>query len=151
MDQPADHDDQLLDQLRAALLNHDLVPDAVSAAARAAFAWRTIDAELAALAYDSFLDDKELAGVRSGAEGARRLTFESGSLTVEVDVEHGRIVGQLVPPQSGAVEVRHAAGSMTVQADGIGRFSCNDVPRGPVSLRCTTSNATAIVTDWLVL
>jgi hypothetical protein len=151
MDKPSMDDEQLLAELRSALAGVDAVPESVSEAARAAYAWRTIDAELAALSYDSFLDDKELAGVRSGGEGARMLTFDSADLTVEIAVERGRIIGQLVPPQPGSVEVRHAGGSTTVQADEIGRFACDDVPRGPFSLRCATSSATAIVTDWIVL
>ncbi len=151
MDKPSMDDEQLLAELREALAGFDAVPESVSEAARAAYAWRTIDAELAALSYDSFLDDKELAGVRSGGESARMLTFESVDLTVEIAVERGRIIGQLVPPQTGSVEVRHASGSITVQADEIGRFSCDDVPRGPFSLRCETATATPIVTDWIVL
>jgi hypothetical protein len=151
MDEPSYDDEQLLVALRAALDGVDPVPDTVVAAGRDAFAWRTIDAELAALSYDSLLDDKELAGVRAGGESARMLTFEAHQLTVEVEVEHGRLIGQLVPPQSGEVEVRHAGGSLTVQADEIGRFVAEPVARGPFSLRCRTASATAIVTDWIVL
>jgi hypothetical protein len=146
------HDDeQLLVELRAALDGADPIPERVRAAARDAFAWRTIDAELAALSYDSLLDDKELAGVRSGADAARMLTFEAADLTVEIEVERGRLIGQLVPPQPGEVEVRHAGGSLTVQADEVGRFVAEPVPRGPFSLRCRTAAAIAIVTDWIVL
>jgi len=151
MDQPSEQDVQLLSELSAALQGYDAAPESVTDAAKAAFAWRTIDAELAALSYDSFLDDKELAGVRSGGEGARMLTFESADLTVEIEVEQGRVLGQLVPAQAGEVQVRHSGGSVTVQADERGRFSCDGVPRGPFSLRCVTSTATPIVTDWIVL
>jgi hypothetical protein len=151
MNEPPYDDEQLLVALRAALDGSDPIPERVVVAARDAFAWRTIDAELAALSYDSLLDNKELAGVRSGSDSARMLTFESDQLTVEVEVEHGRLMGQLVPPQPGAVEVRHAGGSLTVQADEIGRFVAEPVARGPFSLRCRTSAATAIVTDWIVL
>ena len=146
------HDDAaLLAELRAALDQHDVVPDAVTAAAKAAFAWRTIDAELAELSYDSLLDDKELVGVRSSGAAARQLTFEGEALTVEVEVGNGRIIGQLVPAQPGEVEVRHPGGCITVTADALGRFLADDVPRGPVSLRCVTGAATATVTDWIIL
>lgn len=151
MDHPTYDDEQLLTELRAALDGFDVVPESVRAAARDAFTWRTIDAELAALSYDSFMDDKELAGVRSGGDAVRMLTFEAEQLTVEVEVEHGRLIGQLVPPQGGQVEVRHSGGSMTVEADEVGRFVAEPVPRGPFSLRCHTETATAIVTDWIVL
>ncbi|HZG93541.1 MAG TPA: hypothetical protein VEZ46_02410 [Mycobacteriales bacterium] len=148
----APHDDeQLLSELRSALVDHDPVPDDVVAAARDAFGWRTLDADLAALSYDSLLDERELAGVRSAGDAARLLTFESPVLTVEVEVGSGRIIGQLVPPQPGEVEVRHVGGSTTVPADAVGRFVANGVPAGPVSLRCRTTDATAVVTDWIVL
>jgi hypothetical protein len=151
MDDAPHEDEQLLTELRSALVDVDPVPDGVTAAARDAFGWRTLDAELAALSYDSLLDDKVLAGVRSDGDAARLLTFESPALTVEVEVGSGRIIGQLVPPQAGEVEVRHAGGSMTVAADAVGRFVANGVPAGPVSLRCRTTDAAAVVTDWIVL
>lgn len=151
MDKMNVDDEQLMGALRAALTGADVVPESVTEAARAAFGWRTIDADLAALSYDSFLEDKELAGVRSSSEGARMLTFDSADLTVEISVERGRIIGQLVPPQAGVVEVRHPGNSVTVHADEFGRFACDGVPRGPFSLRCVTSTATPIVTDWIVL
>lgn len=151
MDQPSGDDDQLLAEVRIALTGHDAVPATVSEAAKAAYSWRTIDAELAALSYDSFLDDKELAGVRSAAGEARMLTFDAGELTVEIAIERGRIIGQLVPPQAGEIQVRYAGGSTTVQADEMGIFTCDDVPRGPVSLRCTGVGAVPVVTDWIVL
>lgn len=150
MDSSLHDDEQLLVELRAALDGVDPVPESVSAAARDAFAWRTIDAELAALSYDSLLDDKELSGVRSGS-AARMLTFEADELTVEIEVERGRLIGQLVPPQPGDVEVRHSGGSLSVRADDLGRFVAEGVPRGPFSLRCRTVGAIAIVTDWIVL
>ncbi len=151
MNTPPLDDEQLLTELRASLAGVDDVPESVSEAARAAFEWRTIDEELAALSYDSFLDDKELAGVRSGGDGPRQLTFDAEDVTVEIEVESGRIIGQLVPPQSGEVEVRQPGGSVTVQADELGRFSCDGIGRGPVSLRCITPGATPIITEWIVV
>ncbi|MEO6711892.1 MAG: hypothetical protein ABIM89_00515 [Mycobacteriales bacterium] len=144
-------DELLLVELHTALAGHDVVPDSVTEAARAAFAWRTVDAELAALSYDSFTDDQELAGVRSAASVVRMLTFESAELTIEVAVERGRLMGQLVPPQTGRVEVRHTGGSVSLEADDLGRFTCNDLPRGPVSLHCVTESDQRIYTDWTIL
>ena len=60
-------------------------PDVWSAAARAAWTWRTIDAELAALVHDSTLDDQELVGVR-GAATVRALSFAAGEHMIEVEV-----------------------------------------------------------------
>ena len=49
-------DAQLLDELRRAASRFDPPPPAVVEAARSSFTWRTIDAELAALVFDSGVD-----------------------------------------------------------------------------------------------
>lgn len=146
-------EERLLAELRAAGALDPVPADAV-AAARSAFLWRTIDAELAELTYDSLFEEKELTGVRGAAE-ARSLTFATEDLTVELEASTvgagRRLLGQLVPPQPGEVEVRHAGGTVTVTADELGRFSA-DVPPGPVSLRCRGSRAGAnVTTDWVVV
>jgi hypothetical protein len=149
-----DEDEAFLGELRAEG-PFDPVPDEMMAAARAAFVWRTLDAELAALTYDSSADDRELAGVR-GAATARLLTFEAPEMTVEVEATAAgtgrRLIGQLVPPQRGEVEVRHPGGSTTVQADELGRFWADGVAPGPVSLRCRGRAAgITVVTDWVLV
>lgn len=147
-------EDELYEELRAVLHRADPVPAAVEEAARASFTWRTVDAELAELAYDSALDDDRLAGVRSVAAGPRTVTFEGAGVTVEVEVaEEGgrrRLLGQLVPPGVASVDVRHGAGVVTVTADEVGRFTVEALPPGPVSLRCTPAGGGAAVeTSWL--
>lgn len=136
---PDEPDAQLLEELRAVVLRADPVPAEVEEAARAAYTWRTVDAELAELAYDSLLDDDRLAGVR-GDDARRALTFEGPAYTVELEVaEEGsrrRLLGQLVPPHAARIEVRHSGGLLRLGADKVGRFSAAGVAAGPVSLRC---------------
>src|SRR2546423_120672 len=149
-----DGDDHLVSELRAVANAVDAVPEPVVAAARASLTWRTIDAELAELAYDSLLDDAALAGTRAGGDtGPRLLTFEAADMSVEVEVtEVGarrKLVGQLVPPAPATVEVRHPGGTSTVAADGLGRFSVDAVDAGPVSLRITVTGP--VTTAWVVL
>ena len=74
-------DDRLLDLLTRALSQADPVPEHVVEAARASFTWRTIDAELAELVYDSA--GEELVGVRS-AEATRQVTFRAPGIEIEV-------------------------------------------------------------------
>jgi len=141
----------LLAEIRGLAALIDPVPPEAIAAARSAFAWRTMDAELAELTADSAVDER-LAGVR-GAGTPTMLTFDAPGLTVEVELQevggHRRLMGQLVPPGPGLVEVRHRAGAATVPVDEVGRFSADDVAAGPVSLRC--SSGTQIVeTDWFL-
>ena len=141
---PDEADQELLATLRTVVQLADPVPERVQEAARASFTWRTVDAELAELAYDSLLDDDRLAGVR-GDEATRTLTFEGPSYTVELEVaEEGdgrRLLGQLVPPAAATIEVRHSGGLLRLGADEVGRFSATGVAAGPMSLRCQVAGA----------
>lgn len=158
MNGPIDGEEELLAELREAG-RLDPVPQEALAAAKVGFVWRTIDAELAELTYDSLLEDQPLAGVRGtpASDAARFLSFASelAQLTVEIEAvtEGGRrrLVGQLVPPQPGEIEVRHAAGSVTVEADELGRFSAGDLAPGPVSLRCRGASGADVATDWVLV
>ena len=143
--------DTVLAELREMAAMIDPVPSEAVAAARSAIAWRTIDAELAELTADTSVDT-EPAGVR-GVDTPTMLTFDAAHVTVEIQVvEEGgrrRLLGQLVPPGPGAVEVRHRGGRSSVTADEVGRFSADDVVPGPVSLRCE-SEAGVVETDWFL-
>ena len=77
-----DEDDPLLKQLRAAVRQAGTPTPPMIAAGEAAFSWRTVDAELAALTHDSFADESGL--VRSSA-APRSLVFEGRELSVELD------------------------------------------------------------------
>ncbi len=146
-----DTDNELLAELRTLAARLDPVPPEAIAAARSAIAWRTIDTELAQLTGDP-ASDKHLAGVRSGRI-PMLLTFEAPSLTVEVEVLETaavrRLLGQLVPPTAGEVQVRHVAGTTSVAVDEVGRFRVDDVAPGPVSLLCT-AGPHVVQTDWFL-
>src|SRR5215217_3690100 len=118
-------DDLFLEELRALAAEGDPVPERVLAAARGSFTWRTIDAELAELAYDSALDVTRLAAVRSG-DTVRLLTFETPELTIELEVtdvgDRRRLLGQLVPAAAGILELRHSGGLIEIATDARGRF-----------------------------
>ena len=73
--------DPLLAELADVIEHADPVPASVLVAAKAAFTWRTIDADLAELVADSLA---EAAGVR-GREAARLLTFRASAIDGEVD------------------------------------------------------------------
>jgi len=143
-------DDQLQADLQRAL-SEAAVDDAVVDAAKAAFAWRTVDEELAALTYDSLLD--EGASVRSGSGTAelRSLAFESGSVTVELDVSPTRIVGQLVPGRQGVIVLQSPSGEVgRVSSDDAGYFAIAAPTEPLVRVRCTTDLG-SVVTDWVRL
>jgi hypothetical protein len=158
----ASDDDAVEQQLRGLLAKVDPVPERVVEAGRGAFAWRTIDAELAELTalaeltHDSLVDDELApAGVR-GQAGPRTLTFESPVLTLEVEVsgtggEMRRLVGQLVPPSAAEILVEHRAGGAPGAAgvaDELGRFVIEAVRAGDARLRFTLADGSAVRTKW---
>lgn len=144
-------DEQLIAELREHFVRTDPVPDAVLAAAHAAFEVRDLDAKLADLLRDSAVEDKELAGVRG--IGQRLLTFGRGDRFLEVDVaEHGddrELTGYVVPAEPGQLRVEHGAGVDTVDVDAQGRFRFGRIPRGPARLRLLVGGEAALVTPWL--
>jgi hypothetical protein len=147
IDLPED-DDALAAELASVLRAHDPMPSSVVSAARGAFAWRTIDAELAVLAADSMLE--AAAGVRGS--GDRQLTFEAGGVSLEVDVVEGgrRVDGQVVPPQPGEVELEGPHTRSSAATDVQGQFSLS-VWNGPARLRFRPMAGPAVVTDWVTL
>ena len=148
-----DQDEQLLRDVAQAIAEADEVPEAVLDAAKASFTWRTVDAELAELVFDSA--SEELAGVRSSPAATREMTFRAPGVEIEVAVlSEGsrRIVGQLVPPQRAEIELRYGSEVKRVVSDNLGRFALHDVPVGPISLRCTFGeDASVVQTDWMLL
>jgi hypothetical protein len=146
-------DDVLLGQLGEALRMYDEPPADVVTAAKDLFTWRTIDAELAALTFDSLLDD-ERAAVRSTSAPPRVLTFEAHGLTVELEVETGpagrRLLGQLVPPVVGELDLDTAAGTQRVSVEGMGRFVA-DLPDEPQRIVLRLTAGPSVVTMVAVL
>ena len=147
-------DDELLATIGSAIDEADTVPAAVIDAAKAGYTWRTVDAELAELVFDSAFD--ELVGVRGADEATRQVTFRAPGVEIEVAVLSGgarRIIGQLVPPQQAEVQLRFGSESRSVESDHLGRFTFHDVPAGPVSLRCVygEGGASVVQTDWMLL
>lgn len=143
--------------LREAAARLDPVPAELIQAATAAFGWRSVDAELAELVFDSRLDQAGAALVR-GAGGPRLLHFRAGLLTIEVEVTSTgsacELVGQVFPAQWAGLDIRHGAQVDHAAIDDLGRFRAEFVPAGPVSLYCRPASGgpgTAVVTDWIPL
>jgi len=142
--------DPMFATLRNVLDHADPVPQAVVEAARAAYTWRTIDAELAELTADSAM---ATAGVRS-TSAPRLLTFEGAGVEVEVEVAQTgstrHLSGQLVPTGPAQVTVRWSGGTQETTADNLGRFAFDRVPAGSVSLAILRAGSEQpIVTSWI--
>src|SRR4051794_5203427 len=145
-------------ELRAAADVHDAVPARVLEAARASLTWRTIDDELADLAFDSSVDASPVLVRGAGPQSDEQLlTFETNRISVDLQVtvrgEGRRLIGQLAPAGVADIEVRSAAGVvLTTRSDELGRVPALDVPAGPLSLRIQfPGQPVAIVTDWVTV
>ncbi len=144
-------DEELLTEVRRALRDDVPVPSHVIDAAKAVYAWRTVDAELAELAYDSAVHE-DLATVRSESASVRTMTFESGHLVVELGVADGSLVGQVVPAGSyGLVLRRPGRDPAPVTVDALACFRIEPLPDGPFSLLITTPEGVVVATDWVSL
>lgn len=143
-------DDELVALLGEAVAEGDAVSDRRRAAARGALTWRSVDAELAELLHDSALDAG--AAVRSSADGPRTLSFGSGGLTLELEVEGEDVLGEVVGADAGASVVlqRPEADDVTVPVDGAGFFRLAAVGQGSVRLVVTAGERT-LTTPWFTL
>lgn len=102
--------------------------------ARAAYSFRTMEDELASLAYDSLLDESP-ATARHAPTAARMLLFESESVSVQVEVTDGVIVGQVVAPAAVTVTMEDADGRRAgLECDETGCFTVPMPASGPVRL-----------------
>jgi hypothetical protein len=144
-------DDELLDTLRSAVSGPGNVPSEVLAAANGAFAWRTIDAELAALVESSAAVDR-LVGVRSAAPDDRTLVFRVAETVIEIDVDADTLVGQIDPVRSGTVVLERPDGTAaTADIDELGWFTIRTQSSGLMRLRCFPDEAASFVTEWVRL
>ena len=142
-------DDELLEELRAAL-QEERVDESLIRAAEAAFTWRVIDAELELLYLDAGSGLTAGALVRdSGSHAPRTLVFHGERLSVEIEIDRAGIIGQLTPPQPGQVTLLTAGGPQaTTQTDELGCFAFPDPPSGPLRLECRLG-ADHFVTEWV--
>jgi len=142
-------DDLLSDRLRAIGATADPVPQLVLDSARAAFALRDLDASLAELVRDSA--ESSLAAVRGDGED-RLLSFESGDVTVEMQVSETGVRRDVVAHVSGATladATLDTLGASRALPTDDGVLVVRDLPAGPLRLRLTTTAGAAIATSWV--
>jgi hypothetical protein len=148
-------DDQELVARLAELLGDAEAPSWSAELAKASYDLRAADAELATLTSDSGLT----AGSGMRAAAAPRLAvFDAGGLSVEIEIEPAvrpgtwRLVGQLTPAGPARIGIRRYDGAVSwADADARGRFSADQMPGGPLSLRCERPGRPAVATEWIFL
>jgi len=148
-------DERLLAALGEAVRAGREVPARFVEMGKAAFAWHGVDAELAALAYDSAAGElvgEPAGGTRAEPAELRALTFVASRLTIELEVAPDALLGQLVPPQQGAVELHGRDGvATTTRADDVGWFTIRPLPSGLFRLRVSPDGGGPIITEWAML
>ncbi len=148
MNSPRWSDDELLQKLRTALQEAP-VDESVIRAARAAFSWRTVDADLELLCLDSGSGLTADAAVRGSGQGM--LAFHGERLSVEIEIDEAGISGQLTPPQPGQLTLVTADGPQaTTQADEVGCFTFPPPARGPLRLECRL-DTDHFITEWVTV
>jgi len=152
--QPWADDPALVADLREALAAREALPPAFAEAARAAFAWRTIDEELllAELSFDSAMPQGALA-TRAGAhQASRMLVFDGGGCRIDAELDGaGGVIGQVTP--AGAGTIRCETPEATVDEgpiDEVGCFSLRAPGTGLLRLRATVDGR-SVATAWLNL
>ncbi len=144
-------DERLLGALCEAIRTRQDVPPGFVETAKSAYAWHNIDAELAQLTYDSSRDTWSVS-LRSETASIRALTFTSAHVSIELEVTENCLLGQVMPPRMGMIEVQARAGATAVApVDEIGCFSIEPIPPSPFRLRYRAENGTEVVTGWVII
>lgn len=143
-------DDALLDRLRRVTAQADAPPPVVLDLARAAFALRDLDAELAVLVLDSETAGAELTGVR-GEDDVRLLSYEASRLGLELQLDGRDLLGQVVGGVAESVVVETDDGEHPVQADADGVFRYEGATGARVRVRLRGTDGLTVVTPWTAL
>lgn len=148
---PEESDGALLRRLRLVLDEVDPVPPQVVEDARPLLALRRLDEELAELVRDSAEERGRLLTVR-GEGDIRLISFETGPVTVELQVTERAGRRDLVAQVSGTVlaraEVETGGGRQQVAVED-SLFTLDGAPAGLLRLRLLTATGNDLVTSWV--
>jgi hypothetical protein len=150
-------DDRLLTALGDAVRAARDVPASFTEAGRAAYTWHGIDAELAALTFDSATEHMAAPAIRAEEASPRFLSFAAAGLTIGLEIGPDAITGQIVPPQPGRADACPASGpALTAEIDEIGCFVIHPLPASPFRLHCHTdsghgTSGISALTTWITL
>ncbi len=139
---------RLLDELREALTLARPAPDGLTELAAATFSWRTVEEELAQLAFDS---TESLMAVRSDTT-VRTMSFELEGLTIDlqINLSAGSLIGQIEPEEQGTASLIHREGILDTPIEDLGTFGFDDLPAGPLAIRVTLADR-VVRTEWFLI
>ncbi|OHV39330.1 MULTISPECIES: hypothetical protein [Pseudofrankia] len=165
-------DAELLAALRRVATEVDPVSDRARQAARLAITFLDPDGELARLVAASG-DELADAGLTGGTSASGRvdprgrlalrageptegaplvLSFAASDVYIDLEIT-GRgqqvdIVGQVVGTAESTCVIEDAGGARDVAVDTLGRFFVEGLRRGPIRLRCRSTNGATVTTAW---
>ena len=149
--EPYESDEALLAALRRMVEALDPVPAHLAQGATALIGLRRLDEELAELIRDSAEERGRLLAVR-GEGDVRLISFETGPVTVELQVTERGGLRDLVAQVSGTAvaraEVETPTGRSPVAVDD-SLFTVDGVPAGLLRLRLFTATGRDLVTSWV--
>jgi hypothetical protein len=152
MSAPLESEDELLARLDLVLDRVDPVPPQVVVEARALFGLRRLDEELAELVRDTADSSGSGVLVVRGEGDVRLISFETGPVTVELQVTERGPARDLVAQVSGCAvvdaEVETSAGRRQVTVED-SLFTVDGVPAGLLRLRLYTAEGRDLVTSWV--
>jgi hypothetical protein len=150
--EPYETDEALLGRLRLAVDQLDPVPPQLAESARALLGLRRLDEELAELVRDSAEERDRLLAVR-GEGDVRLISFETGPVTVELQVTERGSMRDLVAQVSGTAvaraEVETASGGRSTVPVEDSLFTLDGAPAGLLRLRLLTATGRDLVTSWV--
>ena len=149
--EPYETDEALLGRLRLVVDQLDPVPAHLAEGAKALLGLRRLDEELAELVRDSAEEQGRLLAVR-GEGDVRLISFETGPVTVELQVTERGGSRDLVAQVSGTevvrAEVETAAARTAVPVED-SLFTLDGAPAGLLRLRLLTAAGRDLVTSWV--
>jgi hypothetical protein len=150
--EPYETDEALLGRLRLVVDQLDPVPPQLADAAKALLGLRRLDEELAELVRDSAEERDRLLAVR-GEGDVRLISFETGPVTVELQVTERGPLRDLVAQVSGTAiaraEVETASGRRSPVPVEDSLFTLDGAPAGLLRLRLLTAAGRDLVTSWV--
>jgi len=138
-------DAPLLARIDAAFDSLEAIPQHLTEAAQAAFAWRRADAELAELLFDSATD--ELVGIRGTTSDRRSFRFGHGDQVIRVHLTQATMIVMLEPPISVACRVATEESTSDHRTDEYGEVVL-EAPELPARIEVDLPSGT-IVTPWI--
>jgi len=149
--EPYGTDEALLGRLRLVVDELDPPPPHLAEGAKALLGLRRLDEELAELVRDSAEEHGRLLAVR-GEGDVRLISFETGPVTVELQVTERGGLRDLVAQVAGTAvvraEVETAAGRSPVPVED-SLLTLDGAPAGLLRLRLLTAAGRDLVTSWV--